>query len=351
MKEVRVVTYCTWRSLGSIMQTLGLKKALAELDAHSSVWLRDDNDQYRMARIRSVKGLLRRIYEYMIASKRKSAYRKRVNFIHANVDTEPYADYDELVGKAATDRADLFLAGSDQIWHPDLCDPVFFLDLPVTKKRISYAASMGKTVIEPDKLESFERLLRNFDTVSVREQECADIIGGLVDREVEVHVDPTFLLPADEWRRYETPYKTRKPYILVYMLYWNKSCKEKIKQLKKKTGLPVYAIADSLTSVYADKKLHDVGPEEFLWLIDHAEYVVTSSFHGVALSTILNKKFAAVVNPSAASRIANLMRILSVPQVAVEDLADVPDFDYAAINEAIQREKEKSMQYLKKVLE
>jgi predicted amidohydrolase len=88
-----------------------------------------------------------------------------------------------------------------------------------------------------------------------------------------------------------------------------------------------------------------------LWLIDHASYVVTSSFHGVAFSTILNKKFAAVVNPSATSRIANLMRILSVPQVAIEDLADAPDIDYAAINEAIQREKEKSMQYLKKVLE
>jgi hypothetical protein len=210
---------------------------------------------------------------------------------------------------------------------------------------------MGKTVINPDKRETFEKLLHNFDTVSVREQECADIISSMVDREVEVHIDPTFLVSADDWRQYEVPYGIRGPYILLYMLYWNDSCKEKINRLQRESGLPVYAIADGLTGVYVYNVLHDVGPGEFLWLIDHASYVVTSSFHGVAFSTILNKKFAAVVNPSATSRIANLMRILSVPQVAIEDLADAPDFDYAAINEAIQREKEKSMQYLKKVLE
>ncbi|MBO5511701.1 MAG: polysaccharide pyruvyl transferase family protein [Clostridia bacterium] len=349
MKEVRVVTYCTWYSLGSIMQSIGLRRALAELDCHSVIWFQDD--WFTSTDVRSLNSLVRRCYEIMIGAKRKSGYRKRMAFIGRNLDMDYYSDAAELESKAAADEAEIFLAGSDQIWHPDLCRPTFFLDFASGKKRVSYAASMGKTEISPEKLERFTELIRNFDTVSVREQECADVIGALVDRDVEVHIDPTFLLPADEWRQYETPYRIRKPYILVYMLYWNKSCKEKIKQLKKKTGLPVYAIADSLTSVYADKMLHDVGPEEFLWLIDHAEYVVTSSFHGVALSTILNKKFAAVVNPSASSRIVNLMRTLSVPLVAIEDLADAPDFDYATINEAIRKEKERSMQYLKKVLE
>ena len=47
MKDVRIVTYCTWTSLGSIMQTVGLKKALSELGAHSSLWLHENNDRYR----------------------------------------------------------------------------------------------------------------------------------------------------------------------------------------------------------------------------------------------------------------------------------------------------------------
>ena len=135
------------------------------------------------------------------------------------------------------------------------------------------------------------------------------------------------------------------------MIYWHPSCKNQIKELKKKTGLPVYAISSGLSRVYADKYLFDVGVEEFLWLVDHAEYVVTSSFHGAALSTIFNKKFAAVINPASPSRLENLLTALSLPLVDIADLAETTRFDYQTVNRRIREEKEKSIHYLKKAIE
>ena len=39
MKKIEVVTYCTWTSIGSVLQSLGLKKALLDMGCQSRIWL------------------------------------------------------------------------------------------------------------------------------------------------------------------------------------------------------------------------------------------------------------------------------------------------------------------------
>ncbi|MBO5042298.1 MAG: polysaccharide pyruvyl transferase family protein [Clostridia bacterium] len=351
MKKIKIVTYCSWTSIGSVLQSLGLKKTLAVIGYQSSIWLNREDNAFAKTRVHSVKSFFKRSFEVVTHQQRQKTYQKRMDFISRNIDLEYYSTYSELEYMAAQNETDVILAGSDQIWHPDHCNPVFFLDFASNKKRVSYAASMGKTEIHPDKRALFGQLVNNFDSISVREEACVSAIRDFTDKDISVHIDPTFLVAADEWRKYEVAYMIRRPYILLYMLYWNKACKDKIKALKRKTGLPVYAISNGLSGVYADTVLYDVGVEEFLWLVDHAEYVVTSSFHGVAFSAIFNKKFAPIINPSVPSRIENLLRTLSLPVVDIEDLAAADVWNYATVNDLIAREKERSMEYLKKVLE
>ncbi len=351
MKKIQVVTYCTWTSIGSVLQSLGLKKALSEIGWQSTILMDKKENEFVKTKVHSLKSFAKRAFEIANHKKRSIVHHKRMSFISRYIDIEYFTTYHAFEQFSANNESEIFLAGSDQIWHPDHCNPVFFLNFAPNKKRVSYAASMGKTEIHPDKRALFGQLVNNFDSISVREQACVSAIRDFTDKDISVHIDPTFLVDADEWRKYEVAYKMRKPYILLYMLYWDKACKDKIKELKKKTGLPVYAISNGLSGVYADKVLYDVGVEEFLWLIDHAEYVVTSSFHGVAFSAIFNKKFAAVINPSTPSRITNLLDTLSLPAVEIAALADTDAFDYQSVNHRILHEKERSMQYLKKVLE
>ena len=348
MKKIDIVTYCTWTSLGSILQSLGLKSVLTDLGYSSCIWLDNQENMFTRTEIHSVKTAIKWLFEIMIHDKRVDAYQKRMNFISQNLNITYYAKCEELAEKA---DGDIWLAGSDQIWHPDNCNPAFFLDFTTERRRVSYAASMGVTEVRKEKQDAFSRLLRNFDEISVREQECVPVVRQYTDHSVNVHIDPTFLVSADEWRQYERAYNINEPYILLYMLYWDKSCKDKIKALKKETGLRVFAIANELSSVYADEVFYDVGVEEFLWLIDHAEYVVTSSFHGVAFSVIFNKRFAPVINPRSPSRIENLLRVLEIPHFEIAQLCDAMVFDYQSVNERIKEEKERSIRYLKKVLE
>lgn len=351
MIKINVVTYCTYTSLGSILQAYSLQRKLHSNRCNSSILMYEDENQFNLIKVSSVKSLCKSIFQKVILHKVKAAYVKRTKFIENNINIEYFKNYNEFVHRAENDNGEIYLSGSDQVWQPDNCSPVFFLDFVKNSRCISYAASMGKTEIDDSKKELFCKYLNNFDYISVREEESAEVVRQLTEKEVEVHIDPTFLVSAKEWRDLSSQYNIKKPYILLYMLYWDKSCKEKIKELKKRTGLKVYAIADNLSNVYADKILYDVGVEEFLWLVDNAEYVVTSSFHGTAFSVIFNKRFSAIINPKAPSRITNLLRKLELPNVDIIDLPNSNEFNYQKTNRLIEEEKEKSSEYLKRVTE
>jgi hypothetical protein len=350
MKQLKVLTFCTWTSIGSILQSFGLKKALAENGCESTILLPADENKYHTTKVRSLKSLLSRAHQVAIHRKRRSAYRKRCAFIARELDVTTYEGYSELEQMTQDDAQTCYLAGSDQIWNPNKCDKHFFLEFVRSGKCISYAASMGKTEIPPENLDNFRKLMQRLDRISVREAQCKEVLQPLTDKPIDVHIDPTFLLDTQVWRQYEQEYPIRGPYILLYMIYWDPACKAQIRELKQRTGLPVYAVCSALSRVYADKRLFDVGVEEFLWLVDHAEYVITSSFHGAALSTIFNKKFAAVINPATPSRIRNLLQTLGIPEVPIRELDGPERFDYTAIQKRMAQERSKGLLYLKEAI-
>ena len=190
--------------------------------------------------------------------------------------------------------------------------------------------------------------LKNFDSISVREEDMVPVIQKYIDKHVLQHIDPTFLISAAEWRRYENRYDIKKPYILVYALYWDRGLNDCLKKLHKKTGYQIISIQDGIRPIYANKRVLDAGPEEFLWLIDHAQAVVTSSFHGTAFSVIFNKSFYPVLNPNAPSRINSLVKTLHIPIAATLNM--LMDFspDYTKVNNYIKREKQRSIDYLRR---
>ncbi len=349
-KKVRILTFCTWTSIGSILQSYALAKTLKNCGYESTVWLEERNSAAHKRKPRSLKDYLRCIYRTLKSGKIKVSQKKRQDFISKNIDVEYFPHYEAFERRALENSDDIYLAGSDQIWNPDRCDPAFFLDFAKNSKRISYAASMGKTQIRQDKEEQLGKMLRSFDRISVREKDCVSVLRKFTDQEISVHIDPTFLIDTKTWRGLEKERRVKQPYILLYMLYWNNACKSQIKALKKRTGLPVYAICSDVSRVYADKYLFDVGVDEFLWLVDNAEYVVTSSFHGVAFSILFRKKFAAVVNPMLPSRIENILNVLSVPLVSIDELDSTDSFEYDAVYETIQQERQRSIEYLKEAI-
>lgn len=354
MKKVCISTFCYWSNYGSVFQALGLKRVLGKMGIFSSIVQDEPKDKVAPKnRFPSLKALLskqgvRHLHAYLIRNKTNRFYQFSQKFIDEHLDFLYFDNYETL--KNHPPKADAYLAGSDQIWNPRRCLPACFLDwVPCNAPKLSYAASMGVADLPDENRDIFVRYIRNFDALSVREKDNAQLIETVTGLKSEVHIDPSFLLTADEWRAYEEKRNLKGPFILVYALYWNRKCNKDLRRLKKETGCRVIVVSSTLRPIFADETLYDVTPSEFLYLIDHADYVVTSSFHGAALSILFNKQFATVVNPSKPSRIMHLLDVFSMKKRDIADLLKKP-IDYLRINERIAFERNRSIAYLKDIL-
>ena len=94
-------------------------------------------------------------------------------------------------------------------------------------------------------------------------------------------------------------------------------------------------------------------PDEFIWLIEHASYVCTDSFHAVVFSIIFEKKFLAyrrceIGADKMFDRIENILKIYNLSTRIYEDDIDKIYIDYTL--EEIGFLKEASLEYLNECL-
>lgn len=350
MKNTLISTYCHWTSFGSMLQSLGLQKAIEKIGSEAQTITFSSEEAVpavKKVKFRLNAGTVRYLYQVLNRKRLERGKTRCLRFMSQNIRRVVVSEKENLPQELPD--VDVYIAGSDQIWNPALCREDFFLShASEEKRRISYAASMGVLYIPEQNEKKFGKLLQNFDSFSVREEEMLPIIQNYTEKPVVQHIDPTFLISVDAWRQYESAYDIQEPYILVYALYWDRSLNKQLKELHKRTGYRIVSIQNSIRPIYANSIVMDAGPAEFLWLVDHAEAVVTSSFHGTAFSVIFNKRFYPAVNPNARSRIDSLLKTLNVRTPS--SLGDLMNYtlDYTETNARIEQEKSRSMDYLRR---
>jgi len=205
---------------------------------------------------------------------------------------------------------DTVVCGSDQIWNPDITDginDIFFGDIGGVTKRISYAASMGKTEYSPFEAQKAIPLIKKLDYCSVREPDSADYLEKLVGRKVETVCDPVFLLNKSD---YESLFKRRlikQEYVLVYSIISNSKMLETAKKYATEHNLKLVEICANKDRHQKHSQKSHYGPIEFLNAIKYANTIFTNSFHGTAFSIIFEKPFFVFNNKHRGSRITNLI--------------------------------------------
>ena len=110
---------------------------------------------------------------------------------------------------------------------------------------------------------------------------------------------------------------------------WKSYSMQTENKIKQETGLPIICITARkfANTKYAVDELHiDAGPQDFVSYINHASYVVTDSFHGLAFSVLFRKKVISYVAlKHAASRIQSLLGQLGLTD---RIFYNVNDFDF-----------------------
>jgi len=210
--------------------------------------------------------------------------------------------------------ADLLVCGSDQIWNPSVqkgLDPVYFLDFgaPSRARRISYAPSFGRAELEPAFHAEAGRLIGGLDAISVREQSGVDIVRTLSGREAQCVPDPTILL-GDFSELLGARRGGGDRHVFCYALRTDEVIREVAEHVAKSDGAPLISPRSPRQRWKTIGISVDPGPEEWLEMLSSATTVVSNSFHGVALSIILNKPFLAVALPGKKSEMNERVRSL-----------------------------------------
>ncbi|KGN39565.1 hypothetical protein N803_01080 [Knoellia subterranea KCTC 19937] len=229
-------------------------------------------------------------------------------------------------------------------------------------EKISYAPSLGRDALPSDLRTTYASLIERLNHVSVREERGRQLLSEVTTAEIEVVLDPTFLLSPTKWIELADAPAMETPYALAYFLGNNDGHMRASEAFAARKGLPLVVVPKpTLAGLDATRSLppEKCGPRQFLGLIANAEYVVTDSFHGIALSLILEKQFLAYDRfapgdaTSQSSRVANLLDIVDLSSRLVPHGAGLPNFnpiDYEAVTSRITAERTRSLLYLQNAL-
>lgn len=273
--------YALWKTAGSLT---GAAEVIDYKNPRITTRLQIERDM----KDRSPKGLVKRVLTVPYRRKKNALFEdfaKKQGMLSARA-------YDRQTIGSCDGEYDSILFGSDQIWNLTLTgvDENYFGAFAKKSRKIAYAASVGGFDLGKN-LERTGGMLKEFSALSTRENRDRALIEEKCGLKVSQVLDPTFLLKKEQWLSLEERIETPQKYILLYLISPVKEDFAYAKALGRRTGLPVLYINYTYRPEAGMKNLRAVAPGQFLYLLNHAQYVVTNSFHGTALSINLEKDF------------------------------------------------------------
>lgn len=250
-----------------------------------------------------------------------------------------------------------FVAGSDQVWNPNFgrLRDVDLLSFAKPEQRIAFSASFGISELPKKYKNKARKELEKFKSISVREDRGKEIVEELTGRkDVEVLVDPTMLLTAEEWDKV-----AKKPeqlqtdkYILNYFLgELSERRKKEIERVAKENNCEVINILDKNSPYY------QTGPSEFLYLEKNAFLICTDSFHSSVFAILYNRPFVVFDREDSIvkmnSRLDTLLKKFKLEDRWYNDkiIEEQLQVDYKEAYKILEKERKKSKEFLKKVIE
>lgn len=246
---------------------------------------------------------------------------------------------------------DVLVYGSDQIWngiHTNGPDNIFWGYMTNQKvRKIAYAASSADSFFVKERMQYVKNALLNFDRVSVREQNIAEILKRYTTKNIALVVDPVLLLTKEEWESKLNLQRRKSDYVLVYQVRENPLSLMIAKEYARKKNLKV-VILTKMIYQRVDRRLNQTAsPIEFVNLIKNAALVVTTSFHGTVFSIIFRKNFYTInISPEINSRSISILNSIGLSDRLVsikpQDYCDVDynDISISRLKELINESKE-----------
>lgn len=302
MKKILLVTMQDNNNIGNRLQNYALQKILEQYDAQVT---NIDNGYMSYPSLGTL--LKNQVKKYLgcLGSKKYATkyiefhntylrYSTNYAFTRRYISDIQNVTYTNVFEKN-WDSYDLAIVGSDQVWHNwgrssrELS--YYYLEFMPKEKRTSYAASFGFDEFPINDRKEHIKGLKGMRTISCREKSGCKLVKEATGKEATHVLDPTLLLKPEEWRNIEadisTVVKPEEKYIFIYFLgNIIEEYRQYIEGIASKRGCRIINFLDM-----QDENIVRCGVGEFVSFIDHADYVLTDSFHCTVFSILFEKEF------------------------------------------------------------
>lgn len=365
MKRIGISTITDYNNYGNRLQNYGLQEVLRNLNLEVTTIVNTThlnkksriNYLMRNSPIETFLNIRSRLTKTNSPTKKynKNRYKKFIEFTEENIKETDYSISELSIPQVLTTEFDFFVVGSDQVWNPYFRSgsSIDFLVYAPKEKRIAYAASFGIDEIPYRYKYNYKKWLSDMHKISVREESGAKIVEHLTGNKPPVLADPTLLLTKEKWLTVSKRASNRpeQPYLLTYFLGGpTDRTRRRLEKLANENQMTVINLGD-----ITQKETYETGPSEFLDYINNASAFFTDSFHGVVFSIIFQTPFIVFERqssgPSMYSRIETILDNFDMRDREANGFdKDVFSMDFSGTHEVLEREYNKSINYLKEAL-
>lgn len=348
--KIGILTFHWATNYGAVLQAYALQQYLA-LHGYDVEII--DYVPLRVKRMETISNIRQLAIRKFIQEQRLSQFRKQ----HLRLSARTYHSHSELLKYCQS--YDVNICGSDQIWNewfallaegrPTLS---YYLDYVDTRNtRVSYAASFGTERLSSDVCRLVRPQLEKFRHISVRENTGKAIVEEM-GLHAELVVDPSLLLQRDSYQELIDGIETKgQPGLFTYILHRDQAT--------------AHLISDHVQSRFFGEHRNcncaqePIGIFEWLHGVAQSRFVVTNSFHGLALSLIYHKPFIVVpVERSGMNdRIVTLLEALGLKDHMIshfdphliDGVVNNP-CDWTAVDQRVAELRRRSTEFIDKAL-
>lgn len=369
MKRFGIVSYNIYGNFtnyGSALQTYALHHAIDRLspDEWQSVVIDYCPD---VLRDKDVLNPMRHMWDKDLEARRQCElslpairinYEKFKRFYHEQYRLSSQAYTSENFNDTATaEQLDGYVCGSDTVFCIDEFgfDDGYYAQYPVMRNRgsVAYAASFGDSHFDSDSYRTLDERLANFKAIGLREQEMVPYVQQHTEGiPVSRVIDPTLLLEPADYAPIVAAPQSQEKYLLLYARRYNPKMQAFAEKMAAENGWKVIEISLRATHAERHRMFYEAGVEEFLSLVQHAEYVVTNSFHGMIFAVQFSRPFYIFSREQCDTKITELLALFGLSdRIRVTgDEAPAQAPDYAAVHRRIATARQASLQFLKQEL-
>lgn len=218
---------------------------------------------------------------------------------------------------------------------------------------VSYATSFGdSTFTDQDYLMLNERL-RNFKALGIREYNMLPYVKEHVSVRAERTIDPCLLAEASLYDSIIAEPQMQDKYLLLYSRRYNNNMEQYAEEMAKRTGLKLVEISIRATNIDKGHIMrYDAGVEEFLSLVNNAEFVITNSFHGVIFAVQFKTPFYCFSREQGDTKIGEVLDLFGLSnRIMITGTESVPhEIDYDVVHKRISEARKLAVEYLRYAL-